>query len=128
MVKDVPSALPWRSLMLRHGDLKQRLYYPPARLAVVGQGMGGRATVPVGGGGWFGPCTWLERSTPDAGLLPPIPHTNPTQPTCSYVLPYQQPPLLANGVAAAARGVAKKPSKVCQGELLPGVFGAWALR
>ena len=31
MVKDVPPQAPWRSLMLRHGDLKQRLYYLPGR-------------------------------------------------------------------------------------------------
>lgn len=59
MVKDVPPPVPWRSLMLRHGDLKQRLYYPP--------------------------------------------------PSC--VQPYEPPALGVNGVAAAARGVAKKPSK-----------------
>lgn len=59
MVKDVPPRVPWRSLMLRHGDLKQRLYYLPA----------------------------------------------------SHVQPYQVPGAAANGTAAAARGVAKKPSK-----------------
>lgn len=59
MYKEVPAKVPWRSLMLRHGDLKQRLYYPPA----------------------------------------------------SCVAPYEAPAAGANGVAAAARGVAKKPSK-----------------
>jgi hypothetical protein len=34
MMKEVPQAAPWRSLMLRHGDLKQRLYYLPTRWAL----------------------------------------------------------------------------------------------
>lgn len=59
MVKEVPVRPPWRSIMLRHGDLKQRLYCLPG----------------------------------------------------SAAQPYQAGPLLGNGVAAAARGVAKKPSK-----------------
>ena len=41
MVKEVPQPVPWKSLMLRHGDLKQRLYYPPDRCG-------------IGGGWWVG--------------------------------------------------------------------------
>ncbi|PRW33111.1 RING FYVE PHD zinc finger [Chlorella sorokiniana] len=58
MYKEVSQPVPWKTLMLRHGDLKQRMYYLPPSHAV------------------------------------PLP-----------------PPLVSNGVAAAARGVAKKPSK-----------------
>ena len=35
MYKEVPPRVPWKTLMLRHGDLKQRMYYLPPRWAAM---------------------------------------------------------------------------------------------
>ena len=35
MYKEVPLPVPWKTLMLRHGDLKQRMYYLPPRWGLV---------------------------------------------------------------------------------------------
>ena len=113
--------MPWKTLMLRHGDLKQRMYYLPPRWAGMPRQIaslyepGLRVSV-----GFM--CVSLPGCvqrmaiacaafwcTSGALCAPLTRLACPLRP-CSHAVPLP-PPLVSNGVAAAARGVAKKPSK-----------------
>jgi hypothetical protein len=59
MMKDVPPPLPWRSIMLRHDNLKQRLYYLPARCG--GRGRGGWSRGAAGRGRCMDPTAAAAR-------------------------------------------------------------------
>lgn len=122
MVKEVPPRTPWRSLMLRHGDLKQRLYYLPARCAspacirlAVERWLLfplGSTHAPCPGHAWQDPPSASVAAALHHPARPPLAEAAARfAPLCSHVQPYQVPGGAANGTAAAARGVAKKPSK-----------------
>ena len=89
MAKEVPPPAPWRSLMLRHGDLRQRLYFPDLP----------------------GPPSQWAQQMADAAARGTSLHP--------YLLPWPAAMAAANGSSGAgaagggggaARGVAKKPA------------------